>query len=189
MRITALLSTLLVVACSSSAPTTNRYLLRSEAPIGTSRLDPPVWIALNRVEVAPYLGEPGLVVETQPHQVRPARYHIWAEPLADGLRRFLAAEISNALGFPVGTDAARQRDWDRTVDVSIDRLHGTLSGEALLVARWWIAPQAGKGEAFQFSASEPLPREGYAGLVYAEVALARQLARAIAESLRGDSGP
>ena len=189
MRITALCSILLVVACAGSTPTTTRYLLRSEAQSGTSRLEPPVWIALNDVDVAPYLSDLGLVVETQPHQVRPARYHVWAEPLADGLRRFLAAEISNVLGFPVGTDAARKHEWDRTVDVSIDRLHGTLSGEALLVARWSIAPQAGEGEAFQFSASEPLPREGYAGLVDAEIALARQLARAIAESLRGDSGP
>lgn len=190
MRATALLSTFLLAACAGTTPDTTRYLLPASAPAGTARVEPPVWIGLGRMAVAPYLSQAGLVVETRAHQVRPARFHQWAEPLADGLRRYLRSEISAALGFDVGADVSQRRRWDYTVDVSVDRMHGNLSGEALLVARWWIVPGSGQQEnaAFRFAASQPLPREGYPGLVDAQIELARQLAVAIAESLRPRAG-
>ena len=185
MRKTALSLGLLLVACSSAAPQTHRYLLPNEVPAGTARMQAPLQIGLGRIEVAPYLGAPGLVVETETHQIRPARYHIWAEPLADGLRRLLRAEISKELGYDVSADTTQQARWDHTVDIQIDRLHGTLTGKAVLVAQWRIVPKSGDVSAFRFSESRPLPRDGYPGLVEAEIALTRQLARAIAESLRG----
>jgi uncharacterized lipoprotein YmbA len=186
MRTIALLPTLFVLACSSPGPTTTRYLLPTNVPMGTVRMEPPVRVGLDRVDVAPYLGEPGVVVETEARQVRPARYHQWAEPLSDGLRRFLQAEISNALGYDVSDDPKQKTSWDRSIDVIIDRLHGNLSGEAQLVARWRIVPEDGVREAvtYRFAATEPLPREGYPGLVDAEITLVRNLAVAIAESLR-----
>lgn len=186
MRVTALLSMLVLAGCAGTTPDTTRYLLPAAAPAGTARVEPPVWIGLGRVSVAPYLSQAGLVVETREHQVRPARFHHWAEPLADGLRRFLRSEISASLGFEIGADVSQRRRWDQTVDVSIDRMHGNLSGEALLVARWWIVPGSGQEEsaAFRFAASQPLSRQGYPGLVDAQIELARQLAVAIAESLR-----
>ena len=190
MRAAALLASLLLAACAGTTPDTTRYLLPASAPLGTARVEPPVWIGLGRIAVAPYLSQAGLVVETRAHQVRPARFHQWAEPLADGLRRFLRSEISASLGFDIGADISQRRRWDYRVDVSVDRLHGNLSGEALLVARWWIAPGSGQGEnaAFRFAASQPLPREGYPGLVDAQIELARQLAVAITESLRRQIG-
>jgi uncharacterized lipoprotein YmbA len=190
MRALALAGVLLLTACAATPPPTTRYLLPADAPEGTARVDPPVWIGLGRIEVAPYLEQPGLVVETESLQVRPARYHVWAEPLGEGLRRFLGAEISEALGVDVAADVIQGHDWDYTVEIGVDRLHGTLDGDAVLVARWWIRPAAGRGEpvAFRFASAQPLPRAGYAGLVDAEVELARQLAVAIAESLRRETG-
>ncbi len=186
MRSSTLVLALLVAACSSTAPTTTRYLLPAETSRGTTRLESPARIGLGRVELSPYLGEEGLVVETEAGQVRPARYHLWAEPLDEGLRRFLRLEISKALGEHVSGDTTQQPRWKRTVDVEIDRLHGTLAGEAVLVAQWRISPGKGEGQprTYGFSESRPLPREGYAGLVEAEIELTRALARAIAESVR-----
>jgi uncharacterized lipoprotein YmbA len=186
MRIAALLCILIVVGCSSPPPTTTRYLLRADVAMGTERLEPPLWIALRRVEVAPYLAEPGLVIELRDREVRPARYHVWAEPLADGVRRYLGQEISNELGHAIARDAAQRLQWDRTVDIRIDRLHGTLAGDAMIEARWSVAPAERQAEiaVFRFAASAPLPREGYEGLVDAEVILLDQLAQAVADSLR-----
>jgi uncharacterized lipoprotein YmbA len=185
MRIAAFLATLLLLACAGAAPTTTRYLLPVDAPPGSVRVEPAEKIGLGRIEVASYLEGSGLVIETESGQVRPARYHVWAEPLGDGLRRLLRAEISRALGSDVSADTTQQPRWDRTVDVGIERLHGDLSGTALLVARWRIVERNDPGDAttYRFSASEPLRRPGYAGLVDAEVALARQLAAAIARTL------
>jgi uncharacterized lipoprotein YmbA len=118
--------------------------------------------------------------------VRPARYHQWAEPLDEGLRRLLRAEISKALGYQVSADALQRKQWDYAVEVSVEQLHGTLAGEALLSASWRIARGDGAEPVaeFRFTRSAPLAEDGYAALVAAEIDLARQLAVAIADSLR-----
>ena len=187
MRIAALVFTLLLVACAGDPPPTHtHYLLRAEPREQTIRVEDPASIGLRSVEVAPYLRQSGLVLATGGHQVRPARYHQWAEPLDEGLRRFLRAEISSALGREVSADPAQRTRWDHAVEVSVDQLHGTLSGEAWLIASWRITRGSGAEEVaeFRMARSEPLAQDGYAGLVDAEIRLARQLAIAIADSLR-----
>lgn len=176
--------TLVVLGCASAAPETTHYLLPMETPAGSAQLEIPVRIGLGRVTVASYLGGPGLAIETRPNEIRSARQHLWAEPLEDGLRRFLRTEISKALGTDVEADPLQQSGWERTIDVGIDRLHGDLEGQARLVAHWRVTPKGGAPSTYRFAATQPLPREGYPGLVDAEIALARQLAGAIAESLR-----
>lgn len=183
MRIPALLSALLVLACASSPPTITRYLLPADVPRGSARVEPPVRIGLGRVTIPPYLGDPGLVIETEPGQVRPARQHVWAAPLDTELRRFLRIEISKALGHDIASDEAQKSRWSTRIDVGIDRLHGNLDGEAMLIARWRVSPKDGAPSDYRFSAGAPLPRPGYPGLVDAEVLLLRQLAGAIAASL------
>ena len=191
MRTTAFLSILVLVACAGSSPPRTQYLLRAEPVERTGRVEAPVRVALGRVAVAPYLDRSGIMVETETGQVQAAREHQWAEPLDAGLRSYLRAEISNALGYDVSASAADRRRWDYTVDVYVDRLHGTMSGTAVLDAGYRITPRAGAGEVvyYRFSRSAPLPRKGYPGLVDAEAGLARELAVAIAASLRELSGP
>ena len=176
---------LVALGCASKTPETTRYLLPLETPSGTARLNAPVQIGLGRIVVANYLGTQGIVIETHEHEVRPARYHLWAEPLTDGLRRFLRTEISQALGSDIAADTPDQSRWDRTIDVSIDRLHGDLSGKAILNARWRIRGKGGADARFRFTETMALPRGGYGGLVEAEVELLRRLAAAIAASLSG----
>ena len=98
MRAIALVSVLLLVACGGSAPARTQYLLRSQATEGTVRVDTPARVGLGRVVVAPYLDQAGVVMETAPNEVTPARHHSWAEPLDEGALVFLRAEISAALG-------------------------------------------------------------------------------------------
>ena len=176
---------LLLPACASDPPPRTQYLLRAELPSETSQIEAPVAIVLSRVTVASYLRSPGLVVESEEHQVRPARYHVWAEPLDEGLRRYLRTEISNVLGFAIRSDASNRAGWDYAVDVVIDQLHGTLSGQARIVASWRISRADGSEvAAYVLSTSEPLAVGGYQGLVNAQIALAQHLAARIAESLQ-----
>lgn len=187
MRIIALLSAGLLAACAGSPPPPkNHYLLRADPPALAGRVEAPVSVGLRRVEVAAYLRQSGLVVATGAHQVRPARFHLWAEPLDHGLRRYLRAEISNALGWDLSADLLQQRHWDYAVEVNVDQLHGTLDGEAILVASWRITRGSAAEQVAQlrFAHSEPLSEAGYAALVEAEIGLLRQLAAAIADSLR-----
>jgi uncharacterized lipoprotein YmbA len=164
-----------------------QYLLRAETPAHTKRIEAPARIGLGRITVASYLDQSGIVIETEEREVRAARNHQWAEPLADGLRIYLRDEIANALGEEVGIDPSDRTSWDYVVDVFVEQLHGTVAGRAVLVASFRIEAQAkssGKGVEQRFAQSKALDREGYGGLVDAEVALLRQLTEAIAADVR-----
>ncbi len=194
MRRTALLLAALLAACAGSSPERTQYLLRatSAAQTGqTGRIEAPVRVGLGRVLVAPYLDQAGIVIEMEAGQVRVARQHQWAEPLQAGLRALLRSEISDALGYEVSASGAGPNGWDYTVDVSVDRLHGTMSGVAVLDAGYQITQRDRADEVleFRFARSTPLPREGYPGVVDGHAALARELAAAIAASLRALQQP
>ena len=185
MRKAAFLFVAILVACAGSSAPPTQYLLRAEPAERSSRVEAPVRVGLGRVDVAPYLDQSGIVVETEAGQVQAAREHQWAEPLGAGLRSYLRVEMSTALGHDVSANPADLAHWDYTVDVYVDRLHGTMAGKAVLDASYRITPRPRGGDvaAYRFSRSAPLPREGYPGLVDAQADLVRQLAQAIAASL------
>jgi uncharacterized lipoprotein YmbA len=192
VRAVALVLLVLAAACSSSPPPPQtRYLMRGDAPDATYRVEVPVSIGLRRVSVAAYLAEQGLVVETGDREVRPAQHHLWAEPLDQGLRLALRAWLSQELGYGVSADPVFAGAWDYAVDVEVEELHGTRSGDARLVAGWRVArpDQLAELAAFRFARTEPVARAGYAALAEAEIALVRELAAAIADSLREIATP
>lgn len=190
MRIVALLSTVVVLACAGSTPTTTDYLLRSPAAAQSGRVDAPLKIGLEPVLVAPYLDRAGIVVETESGQVRAARHHRWAEPLADGLRSYLRSEISAALGYEVSASQRGDLAWAYSIEVEIERLHGTMGGSAMMDASYRITRRGADAAVveYRFRESTPLPREGYPGVVDAEAALAGKLARSIASALQNFTG-
>ena len=175
------------LACARASPPQSLYLLRAEPVEARDSTQSAPTIGLGSLQVAAYLRQPGLMLETGPNQVRPAQHHRWAEPLEDGVRRLLRAELSRALGSDVSADAVDRRRWETVVDVLIDQLHGRLNGRALLSASWRITRRDAEPATHRFAGSAPLPREGYGGLVEAEIALIGQLAQAIARSLRTQS--
>jgi uncharacterized lipoprotein YmbA len=192
MRYFAPLVLLLVFACAGSSPPRTLYLLRADATERVDRSDTGPRIGLGKVSIAPYLDQPGLVIEMEPGRVQVANEHHWAEPLDAGLRSFLRVEISVALGHPVSAGPSLS-EWAYAVNVFVDQLHGSMGGVAVLDATYRIVPRAGTGETteFHFSSKAPLPRAGYPGLVDAQAELVRELARAIARSLveRQSAGP
>jgi len=187
MRFVSVVCCLFLFACGGATPVRTQYLLRAEIPERTVRVDTPASIALGRITVASYLDQFGIVIETDDREVRAARNHQWAEPLADGLRLYLRDEITSVLGEEVALDPADRTDWDAVVDVFVEQLHGTVAGQAVLVASFRIKTR-GKSSVKvveqRFAQSIALEREGYAGLVNAEVALLQQLAEAIAADVR-----
>lgn len=185
MRAIALASVLFLVACGGSAPARTQYLLRSQTTADSGRVTLPARVGLARVVVAPYLDQAGIVVETGPNAVTPAQHHLWAEPLEKATLLFLRDEISRALDEEIGIDPSDRTLWKYGVEVLIEQLHGTMGGQAVLAASYRITPRTGASAAgYRFSRAAPLPREGYGGLVEAEAGLLRELAAAIAASVR-----
>ncbi len=184
----ALVSSLLLLACAGAAPPPTEYLLRGDAPEAPGAVEVPARLAVGRVQVAPYLRRAGIVVEIAPGRLRAAAGHQWAEPLEDGLRALLRAALSRELGFQVGATPGGRVPAAQTIDVVVERLHGTLDGTALLEATYRVTTPAGERVEMRFFATEPLASEGYPGLVAAESALVQRLAEAIAASIRQQTG-
>lgn len=179
-----------LTACASAPPEITYYLLRPPVDEGSGPIDGPIRAGLGRVIVSPYLERTnGIQLETRDSEIRPATQYQWAEALAAGVRGYLRAEVGNQLGHQIGGGLTDRRDWDYTVDVFVERLHGTMTGEAILVASFVMrggmtatgAPQIYE---YRFSESKPLPDEGYAGVVEAEKALLADFAGHIADALR-----
>jgi uncharacterized lipoprotein YmbA len=183
MRLICLLAAALLAACSSQPQQTSSYLLRPEVAATSGSQLAASTVALANIRVATYIEQPGLVLATGDGKIHAARNHQWAEPLQVSLRRFLATEVSSAAGVDVSatilpTTATR-------VDVTIDQLHGDGAGSALLVAYWEVESD-GEISSFQFAERQTLSSDGYDALVRAEEGLLRQLAGAIAATIKPD---
>lgn len=180
-RLLFVLLVMLVSACTSQPAEPTYYLLRSDQALPSGALQPSTAFALGKVEIAPYLDQPGLVMETTDGQTRPANSHLWAEPVFDGVRNYLATEIAQAKGQELLP--AKSSGNSTVVNIRIDQLHGTADGKASIVAYWSLVQGEKVIALNRFSQTEALATSGYQALVEAEKSLLSQLAQRIAASL------
>ncbi len=181
MRAALWLSLLLLSACSSQPQEPNFYLLRSAGDMSTRELAPSGEFALGNVAIAPYIDQRGLMLETAGGEMRPARQHLWAEPLYEGIRLYLLSEISLGSGQDLLPAAAGA--GSTVINVRIDQLHGTKDGQARLVAYWWLEHGGELVSAYQFAEYRELKNDGYAALAEAQKQLLSELAANIATAL------
>ena len=185
MKYLALIATLLIAGCSSSAPTLKQYLLRTDTPSQFTLQGSTGVVGIGSVTVASYINGLGLVLETNSGEVRAARDHQWAEPLRESLRSYLSSKVSEQSGQVIRTYNYTKIDWAQRIDIRIDELHGTANGDAKLVAYWNIVDPAEYKVLSEngFYETEALGRDGYGALVQAQKKLLDRLASAIAASL------
>ncbi len=184
MKVAGLLLLALLSGCASQTIPPTYYLLRSNQDLQSSALSTSKQYSLGTVEIAAYLDQPGLVIATANGETRPASQNLWAEPIYDGVRNFLSTEIAQASGRELLPTALTK---DTTVvNIRIDQLHGTLDGQAQIVAYWWLAQGDEVTSLNRFSESRALAASGYNALVDAEKALLSELAQRIAATLTGN---
>ena len=185
MKFLITIAIIFAVGCTSTVPTLTEYLLRSDKPTQYSVANQTAVTGLGALVVAPYINGLGLVLETDNGEVRAARDHRWAEPLRESLRTFMAGEISAQAGQVIRAHRGGEHDWQRTIDLRIDQLHGTARGEAKLVAYWTIFDTDKRTIVAEnsFAETAALGADGYEALVQAEKKLLSQLAIAMAASL------
>jgi uncharacterized lipoprotein YmbA len=182
MKIASILLLISLAACSSQPVDTHYYLLRGDRVPETRPLVASPDFSLGKVTVAPYIDQPGMVLEVAVGQMRPALHHQWAEPMRESVRIFLQREISEQLGADLFSQAMSQADT--AVDIRIDQLHGTYDGKVVLVAYWWLRRGDELLEPNQFGERQTLQSDGYQALVDAEKALLDKLASQIAGRLK-----
>lgn len=190
MKSLSLIAILFIVGCSSSpVPSLKQYLLRADTPVEFtsqgSHQDLMAMVGIGTVTVASYIDGLGLVLETSNGEVHIARDHQWVEPLRLSLRSFLSSKISEELGQPIRAYSYGKIDLARRIDIRIDELHGTLNGDAKLVA-YWVVIDPDKQLMLSensFYDTEALSRDGYDALVEAQKKLLHRLASGIAATL------
>lgn len=181
MKVAGLLLIVLLAGCASQAIPPTYYLLRSDQDLQTSALSTSKEYSLGTVEIAAYLDQPGLVMETANGEIRPASQNLWAEPIYDGVRNFLATEIAQASGEELLPTKLNKNTT--VVNIRIDQLHGTANGRAQIVAYWWLDRNDNVASLNRFAESRDLTASGYSALVEAEKSLLAELAKIIATSL------
>lgn len=187
---TTLMAALLLSGClgGTQAPDTHYYLLRADhAPASALPVSNPQLshVQLDKVVIAPYLDQAGLVLEQQPGTIAIARYHQWSEPLSFSLHNFLSQTLSLHYGKEVLPANRNARPATQKLQITIDQLHGTVQGDVKLVAGWTLQgsdPQRPTA-VHKFSRTRPLTADGYPALVQAQKELLTELAQAVAATL------
>lgn len=170
MRFFLILFALMLMACASTPdPQIHSYFLeiKDEAKPDSTKIS----IIDVKVQVAHYLAQPGIVLQTGPNQLTAAHYHRWAEPLTEGIRRVLTRQLNLNSTLESGI----------TVSVELFRFHGTRDGNALVAGRWSIydgqKPQPLHQQTFDLK--QPLSQAGYEALVQTLSALLDSVGRDI----------
>jgi len=143
----AALAALLLVGCGGllgkgTVEPTRSYLLealaeqQSAEALSTSGLA----VGVGPVELPRYLDRPGIVTRGAPNEIHMADFVQWGEPLADGVPRTLAENLSILLGTDrvYGFPAKLPESLAFRVGVEIIRFDGALGGEVRLEARWTL---------------------------------------------------
>jgi hypothetical protein len=174
-----------MLGCSSSPPERHFYLLRGATSGTATSAAPAELVGIGRVTIAAYLDRAAVVVQTGAREIRPARYHQWGEPLDNGVRHYLRAELVDRLGYEVASDVIYRDAWGYRIDISIETLHGSLNDGAWINAGFVVAEVGGEKAtvAGRVIEHERLTRDGYPGLVDAHTRLLDQLAAAIESAL------
>ena len=171
------------VGCASSSPQSFDYLLRPQ--ISSPENDAKPKIALDKIEVAPYLDRKGIVLETSPGQVDTAQHHRWADPLDFSIRRYLQVALAQETGQNIASTFESTSDAETQIDVFIHQLHGSVTGTVKIVAEWQIrSTDSGEVTASdQYSGAETITGDGYGEVVQAHAELLDQLAKSISTKL------
>lgn len=154
-----------VSGCSSTTTPTQYYQLPAKATTKTATLsvlkDP---IVIDRIYVADFLAQQGIVYQIDEVQYQAANNHLWMTPLSNQIQMKLKADLSAML--PAKNITTRFiEDWHKKVSVELTAFQGMQSGEAKVAGNWIITNSKGKQSVLPFSCLKPLQADGYANLV------------------------
>lgn len=126
-------------------------------------------IILNRIGLATYLDQQGIVLLTDRHQIKVAHYHRWAEPLDQNIYRFMLETLSAHASKYQYHKKSGSSDHMSNLELSVefDQFNGTSKGDALVAGNWQLRDTSQNtliiSESFYYD--QPLPEDGYSALV------------------------
>jgi hypothetical protein len=184
-RIELSLILIFLAGCASTRPS-QLYVLtaQSEPHAAAAAIQP---IGLNFVEVAPYLDRAQIVTRRGRNRVHAAEYHRWAEPLADGVHRVLAENLSRRLGGAVVITTGASPTI--SASVHIIRFEASDGGNVILTAQWRVTRGAVTDTVRQAECKATAVGSSYDVIVAAMSTALSELAGRIVEDLIMSNAP
>jgi uncharacterized lipoprotein YmbA len=178
-------------ACSSEPVIVHYYALvppLSAAEEVVQRADKPA-LVIERVDLAEYLRQSGMIIQSGENQLLVSRNNLWAESLELALPKALVRKLQ--LQSDDYSYYLKNVDWvDRTdyrLRLRIDSLQATDKGEVVAAGRYQLISEHGsKPHVFaDFNFHRDLDQDGYEHVVEQIQALLAQIAEAILGSVQG----
>jgi uncharacterized lipoprotein YmbA len=180
-----LMLSLLMGCAAEVVPTTSYYLLNNSQSTPPAKVQKDKVVILKVLELPEYLNQAQMVMQMADHQLHYAHFHMWAEPLKDGLIKALVADL-NAAERTVQflPDRRKNRlDDNNQLYVQIDFFHTSSESKVTLAGHYWY-----EGKGIETAAPQPfhieqhLQQDGYPHSVSQMRALVGRLAGEIASA-------
>lgn len=185
-RLVVTAALLAVTACAGTPPEPARQYRLAGPAVAPAAATPDAapGLALDRIELATFLDQTGIVYESADTGVHIARNHHWATPLVGQLRQRFAAALATILEpLPVYPRRSAVSAAGMQLDLSIDAFHGRDSGDALIAGTWRLRRDQAALANGEFRVQVPLEADGYDALVAALGEGVGRAARSIAAAL------
>jgi uncharacterized lipoprotein YmbA len=180
------LSTVVLTGCAGQSTPTNRFTLPEAdgSPSSTTAGARTRQLAVSPVEVASYLDQEGIVMQTSDIELAAANQNLWAEELSHQLTRRLRQSLTADLpGVTVLSAAQSDADAQR-LTLSVDQFQGRYDGQAVASGEWQLHDGNRLVAQHHFEVTQPLSDDGYPALVRSLGAAWEAVAQRVAEEIR-----
>lgn len=183
------IATAALTGCAAQSTPTNRYTLpKTDSPQQASEPSPQAaTLAVGPVEVASYLDQEGIVMQTSDIELNAANQNLWAESLGQQLTRRLRQSLAADLPNVVVLNTSRSEAGTQRLTLSVDQFQGRYDGQAVASGEWQLHEGNELLAQRHFEVSQPLSDDGYPALVRTLGAVWNEVARQIAEDFRAVS--
>ena len=185
-----LLTLLGLAGCASSpSPAIEYYLLTPPVTARDSVIERPdqPTLVIESVDLAAYLKQSGMIIQTGDHQLQVSRTHLWAESLDLALPKALVRALQHQSDqysyYLKNVDWVGQTDY--RLRLRIDSLQATDHGEVVSAGRFQLisASDTETPVFVDFAFRRDLQQDGYSDAVSQISALIGEIAAAIIDSL------
>lgn len=188
---TALLAiaTAALAGCAAQSTPTNRYTLpKADSPQQAGEpSSQAATLAIGPVEVASYLDQEGIVMQTSDIELNAANQNLWAEALGQQLTRRLRQSLAANLPDIVVLNTAHSEAGAQRLTLSVDQFQGRYDGQAVASGEWQLHDGNDLVAQRHFEVAQPLSDDGYPALVRTLGDVWNDVARQIAEDIRAVS--
>lgn len=187
--IVAIVSIILLGACSSAPANKTQYYLLNSPTTGAVNTDNKhnknsQYLGITLLELPDYLRQPSLVLQLSSHQLHYSHFHMWAEPLQNSFTQALAQDLNN-IDSHFNYIVTPEKNQVTAIVINITAFHATHQSQALLSGTYWLQGK-GRGNSEQkhnFTLTVALNKNGYEHAVEQMRKVITSLAQKITHSL------